>query len=64
MWGRGRVAGFQLMNTTVHNAHGAQINFRDLTQYLHLTLALAYFPRKSYESHAQHAPNDFKGTQA
>ncbi len=32
-WGMG-VAGSQPMSTSVHNAHGAQTNFGDLTPYL------------------------------
>jgi hypothetical protein len=32
--GRGVAAGSQPMSTAVHNAHGAQVNFRDLTPFL------------------------------
>ncbi len=34
LWGGGCVVGSRPMSTAVHNAHGAQINFGDLTPYL------------------------------
>jgi hypothetical protein len=44
MRGEGVAAGYQPISIAVHNAHGAQINFGDLTPYLTYECMLAVEP--------------------